>query len=136
MLKIFDVLGILGESPWRSCIFCTYWLNHNCLVGEIIFQLHQFKVSDSTKSNNTTPTLSHVKMESNSTLNYAAVKTKFNNMVTRRVVKSESPDSHVLERNRSTFFRFDEVGFARSRFFRFGGVGIGVLIAFIEFNLP
>ena len=81
MLKIFVEfffdfwVGIhVEKSPWRLCIFCTYWLNHNCLVEEIIFQLHQL-VSDSTKSNNRTSTSAHVKKDSDSTLKYAAMVT-------------------------------------------------------------
>ena len=49
------------------------------------------------------------------------------NILRSRVVKSESPESpesDVLERSRSTFFRFDKVGVAsKSRFVRFGGIG-------------
>ena len=44
--------------------------------------------------------------------------------VTRRVVESDSSESNVLERIRSTFFRFDEVGVAeRNQLFRLGRVG-------------
>ena len=122
------------KSLERTCIFCTYWLNHNCRVKEIIFQLHQFKVSDSTKYNNTTPTLAHVKKESNSTLNHALWELQLNNIVISTVVESESQKSHVLEW--STSFRFDEVGLVRrGQFIDLVEMGIGVLIGFGDFDL-
>ena len=53
---------------------------------------------------------------------------RFKNIVVRRIVESESQDLHVLDRSRSTFFRFNEVGVAnRSRFFRFGVDGNRIL---------
>ena len=53
---------------------------------------------------------------------------QLNNTVVSRVVALESPESHVLDRSRSAFFKFDEVGVAnRSRFFRFAKVGDRIL---------
>ena len=47
-------------------VFCTYWLNHDCGVGEIIFNStnSKFSDSDSARSYNTTPTSAHVPKES------------------------------------------------------------------------
>ena len=53
---------------------------------------------------------------------------RLNNIVVSRFVESESPESYVLHRSRSTLFRFDKVGIAnRSRFFRFGEAGNWIL---------
>ena len=59
-------------------------------------------------------------------------KLRLNSIVMSRVVESESPESHVLERNCNSFFRFDEVEVAsRSGLFRFGIVGkYGALLFF------
>ena len=65
-------------------------------------------------------------------------KPRLNDIVVSRVVESQSLESHVLDRSRSTFFRFDKVGVAnRSRFFRFGKVGnrISYCIGRLRFTL-
>ena len=77
-----------------------------------------------TRSKNTTATSAHVKKESNSTLKYAPPATTTQQYSYKQGCGIRVPDLHVLERSRSTFLRFDEVGVAsNSRTFRFGGVG-------------
>ena len=116
MLKIFD-------EERSSYIFFTYWLNHGCEVGEKIFNSIKFFNSNSTRSSNKTPTLAHIKKESNSVLQYAAPATPTQQYSYKQVCGVEGSESHVLEQSRSTFFRFDKVGVAkRSQFFRFSGV--------------
>ena len=92
-----------------------------------------FPDSNSTRSNNTPPTSAHVKKEFNSTLKYAAMATRFKNIVVSGIVNLKS---QVLGRSRSTFCRLDEVGLQI-------GVGfldsmklrIGFPIAFGDFDL-
>ena len=51
-------------------------------------------------------------------------KLRLNSIVISRVVESESPESHIVERNRNSFFRFDKIEVVSRRcMFRFGGVG-------------
>ena len=119
MLKIFD----LEKS---SYMFCTYWLNHGCGVGETIFSstISKFSNSNSTRSNNTTPTPAHVNKESTSTLKFAAPATPTQEYNYKHSCEVGVPKLRVLEWSWSTFFRFDKVAVAsRSRFFRFCGVG-------------
>ena len=83
----------------------------------------KFSNSNFTRSNNTTPTSSQVKKESNFTLKYAALATPTQQHRYKQGCGIGVPESHVLERSRNTFFKFDKVGVAsRSLFFRFGGI--------------
>ena len=113
MVKTFDVEKFLY-------ILCTNCLNHVCGVRKSFFNStnSKFSNSDSTRFNNTAATSTQVKKESNSTLKYVAMATPTQQYGYKQVVELESPESHVLDRSRSTFFRFDEIAVAnRSLFF-------------------